>query len=211
MATASLATEHFAPEMAAASSPLGAVAVALVDGRIVATSIGRRHVLSAKRAVKRALGSMPRSEIDDVVSCEPSISPGGPDSQHSDAKCVVELLLRYCEGRLSRQDHAELARMPIADGHLTEFQSDVVATCRAIPLGQTRTYGEVARLAGRPGAARAVGRVMATNRVPLIVPCHRVVASSGKLGGFSAPQGVVLKRRLLDLERTMVGASRLSG
>ena len=64
----------------------------------------------------------------------------------------------------------------------------------------TRSYGEVAAAAGSPGAARAVGQVMAANRTPLIVPCHRVLAAGGKIGGFSAPQGLALKRRLLALE-----------
>jgi methylated-DNA-[protein]-cysteine S-methyltransferase len=84
---------------------------------------------------------------------------------------------------------------------LTSFQRRVIAACRTIPHGETLTYGELAEIAGRPGAARAVGSVMARNRVPLVVPCHRVVPASGGLGGFSAPQGVVMKQRLLDLEQ----------
>lgn len=79
----------------------------------------------------------------------------------------------------------------------TRFQADVRRIVRSIPRGQTLTYGEVAREAGRPGAARAVGQVMATNPVPPLVPCHRVVATTG-LGGFGG--GLDLKRRLLQLE-----------
>ncbi len=75
-----------------------------------------------------------------------------------------------------------------------------MAACRRIPWGQTRSYAQLAAVAGRPGAARAVGSVMAKNRVPLVVPCHRVIASSGQLGGYSAPQGLSLKRRLLAME-----------
>jgi len=62
------------------------------------------------------------------------------------------------------------------------------------------TYGQLATRAGSPRSARAVGNVMASNRVPLIIPCHRVVAAGGALGGFSAPHGTRLKRRLLKLE-----------
>lgn len=71
---------------------------------------------------------------------------------------------------------------------------------RAIPPGETRTYGEVAALAGEPGGAQAVGQAMARNPFPIVVPCHRVVASGGRLGGFSAPGGNATKRRMLELE-----------
>lgn len=81
-----------------------------------------------------------------------------------------------------------------------DFARDVLLACRRIPWGGTCTYGELAALCGVPGAARAVGNVMASNRFPLVVPCHRVVAANGRLGGFSAPQGVAMKRRLLRLE-----------
>lgn len=82
----------------------------------------------------------------------------------------------------------------------TEFTLRVYEVVRSIPPGETLTYGEVARGAGRPGAARAVGSVMANNRHPLFIPCHRVVASTG-LGGFSSPGGLDQKRILLELER----------
>ena len=82
----------------------------------------------------------------------------------------------------------------------TEFQKKVILATRAVGFGETISYGELAVRAGSPNAARAVGTVMATNHVPIIIPCHRVLASGGKLGGFSAPQGIQLKQRLLDLE-----------
>ncbi len=82
----------------------------------------------------------------------------------------------------------------------TAFQLAILRQCRAIPYGQVATYGQLAARAGYPRSARAVGNVMASNRVPLIVPCHRVVAANNRLGGFSAPTGVQLKRRLLALE-----------
>ncbi len=85
-------------------------------------------------------------------------------------------------------------------GGMSEFTQMVLEACRLIPYGQTAGYADLARAVGAPGAARAVGSVMARNPMPLIVPCHRVVRSDGALGGFSSPEGVVLKRRLLQLE-----------
>ena len=82
----------------------------------------------------------------------------------------------------------------------TPFQQRVLALTRQIEYGHVLSYGELAREAGRPGAARAVGNVMASNRIPIIIPCHRVVAAGGGWGGFSAPQGVSLKQHLLEME-----------
>ncbi len=83
---------------------------------------------------------------------------------------------------------------------LTRFQRRVLEACAKIPYGETVTYGELARRLGQPTAARAVGGALARNPVPLVVPCHRVVAADGSLGGFSAEHGVSLKRWLLRLE-----------
>lgn len=88
-------------------------------------------------------------------------------------------------------------------GSLSRFQRSVLGQCRRIPSGTTLTYGELARKAGSPRAARAVGTVMATNRFPLIVPCHRVVAAGG-LGGYSARNGLALKRWLLCREGAQI-------
>lgn len=80
------------------------------------------------------------------------------------------------------------------------FKYRVILQCRQIPYGQTVTYSRLAARAGSSRAARAVGNVMAINPIPLVIPCHRVVGSGGQLGGFSAPGGVKLKQRLLQLE-----------
>ncbi len=83
---------------------------------------------------------------------------------------------------------------------ITPFHREVLERCAQIPAGQTLTYGELAARAGRPRAARAVGSAMARNRWPLIVPCHRVVGSDGRLTGYSGTGGIETKRRLLGLE-----------
>jgi methylated-DNA-[protein]-cysteine S-methyltransferase len=85
-------------------------------------------------------------------------------------------------------------------GPMGDFQRRVMDHCRRIPYGKTLTYGELAAKAGSPHAARAVGNCMARNRIPLLVPCHRVVCAGGGLGSFSAPGGVGMKRRILAME-----------
>lgn len=92
---------------------------------------------------------------------------------------------------------------------LTSFQTKVLRATRRIPFGETRTYGEVAKQVGSDRAARAVGSVMAANRFPIIVPCHRVVGAGGKLTGFSAPTGVSLKERMLAMEARVAASGAL--
>ena len=91
--------------------------------------------------------------------------------------------------------------IPILLDGLSWFAHLVLTACRDISFGQTRSYGQLAKKAGSPTAGRAVGRVMAQNPLPLIIPCHRVVRSDGKIGGFSGVGGVSLKKRMLELER----------
>jgi O-6-methylguanine DNA methyltransferase len=81
----------------------------------------------------------------------------------------------------------------------TEFQRAVWREIAAIPYGETLTYAEIARGAGRPAAVRAAGSATGANPVPILIPCHRVIAAHGKLGGFSG--GLDAKRRLLALEK----------
>ena len=81
------------------------------------------------------------------------------------------------------------------------FQKNALRATLAIPYGGTRTYAEIAEMIGRPGAARAVGRAEATNPMPLIIPCHRVIGSDGKLHGYGAPGGIKTKAWLLDMEK----------
>jgi methylated-DNA-[protein]-cysteine S-methyltransferase len=84
-------------------------------------------------------------------------------------------------------------------GDRTPFQRQVVARCRRIPYGRTATYASLATAAGYPRASRAVGTVMSTNRIPLIIPCHRVLSATG-LGGYSGRLGLTMKKRLIALE-----------
>jgi methylated-DNA-[protein]-cysteine S-methyltransferase len=93
-----------------------------------------------------------------------------------------------------------LRDVPLDDRGVDAFRHAVYAATREIPAGSTRTYGEIARSIGRPDAARDVGAALARNPVPIIVPCHRVVAANGALTGFSAPGGLETKRRMLEIE-----------
>jgi methylated-DNA-[protein]-cysteine S-methyltransferase len=105
---------------------------------------------------------------------------------------LTDKLERYFEGEPVVFDE------PLDPTTGTDFQREVWALTKAIPRGQTRTYGQIAREAGSPGAARAVGQSMARNPWPVIVPCHRVVGHDGRLTGFGG--GLDMKRRMLVME-----------
>lgn len=96
-------------------------------------------------------------------------------------------------------------REPIDWTGVPPFRRRAWAAVQGIPWGTTRTYGEVAYGLGAPGAARAVGGAMAANRLPIVVPCHRVLGRGGRLVGFAA--GLPMKARLLALEGQMLDAS----
>ena len=116
-----------------------------------------------------------------------SRAAGTPD------RTVARALDSYFAG-----DYNALADLDVDFGTRGAFTIAVLEALRDISPGTTTTYGALAQLAGRPGAARAVGQAVGSNPVPVIVPCHRVIASNGSLGGFSA--GLDRKRALLDHE-----------
>ncbi|MEM6472675.1 MAG: methylated-DNA--[protein]-cysteine S-methyltransferase [Planctomycetota bacterium] len=127
-----------------------------------------------------------------------------PSSSEADAGARVQsdsgLQLDDCLTEYFKTGRDCFSNIRLNEEGWTEFTARVYACCRTIGPGETSTYKELARLAGSPNAFRAVGAAMARNRILLIIPCHRVLASDGKLTGFNAPGGTDVKRFLLDLE-----------
>jgi len=108
---------------------------------------------------------------------------------------AVEQLEQYFQGSLQQFD------LPVDISGLTPFRQQVLLLTAQIPYGSVTTYAALAKKVGSPKAARAVGGALAANPVPVIIPCHRVVASNGALTGFSGAGGVLMKENLLLLER----------
>ncbi len=105
---------------------------------------------------------------------------------------VCAQLDEYFRGERRRFD------LPIDWSGMGEYQREVLRACYAIPYGEVRTYNGLARETGRPKAARAVGRIMASNPIPIVIPCHRVIGSNGSLTGYGG--GLDVKARLLKME-----------
>jgi methylated-DNA-[protein]-cysteine S-methyltransferase len=97
-------------------------------------------------------------------------------------------------------ERRDLSDVPLDFESLPAFHRRVYEVARAIPPGSTISYGEIAARLGEPRAAREVGEALSKNPFPIVVPCHRVLAAGGKLGGFSARGGVATKLRLLEIE-----------
>ena len=98
----------------------------------------------------------------------------------------------------------DLRDIPLDTRGVPDFHRRVYEIARAIPVGDTRTYGSIATKLGDPTAARAVGQALGRNPFPIVIPCHRVLAAHGKLGGFSGGSGSVTKLRMLAIEGAQV-------
>jgi methylated-DNA-[protein]-cysteine S-methyltransferase len=123
----------------------------------------------------------------------PGAEPAAPPPQVAEAVAAV---CRYFDG-----EETDFSRFTLDLGEQDPFFQRIYAAARQLHWGRTTTYGALAKALGAgPEAARDVGQAMARNPVALLIPCHRVLAAGGKVGGFSAPGGAAAKRRMLALE-----------
>lgn len=136
----------------------------------------------------------------------PAALGGCADPADPQVAAVTTAVTAYLEGRT---DVLEVPLSSAAVPGATDLQRAVWAEVAAIPRGQTRTYGEVAAAIGRPTAVRAVGQAVGRNPHSLVVPCHRVVGSGGRITGYAG--GVEVKRRLLELEGVTLGTAGATG
>jgi len=132
---------------------------------------------------------------DEAAALQQLPTPGEPAPQPPPGLEVAGLASKLRRYFLGEDVHFQ---EPLDPRLGTGFQRQVWSLTRAIPRGETRSYGQLARLAGHAGAARAVGQAMARNPWPVIVPCHRVVGHDGRLTGFGG--GLALKQRMLEME-----------
>lgn len=138
---------------------------------------------------------LPRPNQDEAYRDAVEMGATEP-ARESDLADIPERVAAIVSGK-----HPSLA-FQIDWGDVKGFRRAVMEETMRIPAGETRSYGWIAEKVGHPGAARAVGRVMATNPLPLVVPCHRVVGSTGSLHGFGG--GLPMKEALLKAEGASV-------
>lgn len=169
--------DGFAAEVVCSGAGLVSISLGLASGLEAARRCARRKTLAA-------LGAAP-----------PAAEPRG-GAAAAQARRAAAALQAYLD---DRDPNAEaLGELPLDLRVGSDFERQVWGTLRAVGRGRTISYGELASAAGRPGAARAVGRAMSKNPCPIVVPCHRVLAAGRRLGGFTG--GLAIKRRLLRHE-----------
>jgi len=175
--------------LASLASKWGPVHVAARDTGVVAAGM-----LSTEEIFRRDLALRGHHDVIDIEA-----APPGPAA--AVALRTRDALAAFLEG-----GDVDLARIPVEIGDRSAWDRLVLEGVRAIPRGATASYGDIARRIGRPGAARAVGGAVGRNPVGLLVPCHRVIAGDGTLGGYGAAAwggveaALELKRALLRLE-----------
>jgi len=159
------------------ATPIGGCGIVWSDRGVVGVQLAERSARATRARVLRRF-----------ASARESLPP--PQVQ-----AAIDGIVALLEGKAQAFDHVMLD----LDG-VAEFNRRVYQIARAIPPGATLSYGAVAERLGDRTLARDVARALSENPVPIIVPCHRVVAADGKAGGFSAPGGVRTKLRLLSIE-----------
>jgi len=156
-------------------TPVGTLWVGLSDQGLVAVDIQTSIEAFEQRLVKLGFRTVMHSQ--------------------EKAQPALDQITEYLEGRRREFDFA------IDWSIMTDFQRQALRATAAIPYGKTSTYAALANQIGRPRAARAVGRAEATNPMPLVIPCHRVLGSDGGLHGYGAGEGLATKSWLLELEQ----------
>jgi methylated-DNA-[protein]-cysteine S-methyltransferase len=159
-------------------TPVGRCAIAWGEGGIAAVQLPERNEAAARARLAKRF-------------------PGVTESAPTGAiQVAIDDIVAMLQGK-----PADLSRIGLDMERISPFYRRVYEAAREIAPGTTLSYGELAQKIGSPGAARAVGQALGRNPFPIVVPCHRVLAAGGKVGGFSADGGIVTKLRLLRLER----------
>ncbi|PSJ58258.1 methylated-DNA--[protein]-cysteine S-methyltransferase [Pseudaminobacter soli (ex Li et al. 2025)] len=171
-------------------TPLGWIGIAWSERGLTRLQLPERDRAATER---RLLATLPGSERGEPVERRDEELP---------AKIAetVALLRRYAAG-----ETIDFSSVAVDLGNADDFRLAIYDAARHLGFGETTTYGELANRAGHAGLARETGQALGRNPVPIVVPCHRIVAAGGKIGGFSAPGGSLTKEKLLELEGVRVG------
>jgi methylated-DNA-[protein]-cysteine S-methyltransferase len=162
-------------------------------GSLRSSPIGPMWVAVSQQGLRMVDWKMSQADFSQQVERRFHTNVVYDESRTADA---LHQLSEYLDGNLCQ------FTIPLDLSGMTPFQVQVLRLTSQIPYGKTSTYKEIAVKLGKANAARAVGRVEATNPIPLVIPCHRVLGSDGSLHGYGGPGGIKLKAWLLNLEQS---------
>lgn len=165
-------------------TPIGACGIAWSEAGLLATRLPDADAARVRASFARRYPALAEAAMPPAVAR------------------VADRIARHLGGE--RVDYADVA---LDQDGVGAWELHVYRAAIAIPIGETRTYGELARALGRPEAAQAVGQALGRNPWPIVVPCHRILAADGRTGGFSAPGGTRTKLRLLEIEGALAPQS----
>jgi methylated-DNA-[protein]-cysteine S-methyltransferase len=168
-------------EYALFDTPIGRCAIAWDGDTIEGTQLPEQHVADTRRRLHDQFDGPSGAAVE-----------GTPPPVIQDA---IDRMLASLRGEAD-----DLADIPLDLDALPPFRRKVFEVVRTIPAGETLSYGDVAAAAGSPGAARAVGQALGRNPFPIAIPCHRVLAAGGRIGGFTAQGGISVKVKMLAAE-----------
>jgi len=171
-------------------TPLGWIGIGWSARGLTRVQLPERDRAATER---RLLATLPRAAAD-----RPAERSAG-DLPPAIAEAVAAIR-RYASG-----ETVDFSGIAVDLGSADDFRLAIYDAARHLGFGETVTYGELAARAGHAGAARETGQALGQNPVPIVVPCHRILAAGGKIGGFSASGGSATKERLLELEGVRVG------
>jgi methylated-DNA-[protein]-cysteine S-methyltransferase len=163
------------------------------------TAIGACGIAWSERGLTRL--QLPESDRSATEKRLRAIAARTGQTTPAEINQLIANIQGYMTGR-----SVDFAAVAIDLTDVGPFPRKVYEAVRSIPWGQTVSYGEVACRTGSPGAARAVGQALSRNPVPIIIPCHRILAKGHRVGGFSAHGGTLAKERLLALEGVRIAA-----
>lgn len=172
------------PQFAQFATPIGTCGIAWAQGGIVAVQLPGANETSAMARLHRRFPD------------------GAPADPPSEIAAIIDRITAFLAG-----GEDSLADLPLDFGQVSAFEAAVYREARAIPAGETATYGALAARLGDVNQARAVGQALGRNPWPIVIPCHRVTGAEGRMGGFSAPGGRVTKLRLLEIEGALAPES----
>jgi len=174
-------------------APPGELRAALFD-----TAIGRLGIAWSDRGVVGV--QLPEST---EAATRTRLRRRFPEATEMQPPATIRAAIDGIAALLAGEPGVDLHEVDLDLHAVSEFDRAVYRVARDIPPGETLTYGEIAERLDDPGAARAVGQALGANPIPIIIPCHRVLAAGNKLGGFSAPGGSATKQRMLEMEGSL--------